>query len=796
MKKLVFVGLAIIGCAFEAFPQGAIFVDSTISTNGVALGTAGEWYSGTFGIEIWELNARAVPSGINSATNVIAYNQLRASGFELVTNWLGQLMEEGTVAFDEELEVPGVTPAGGEAVFALAIWTGPYANWTAAVSAGANGGVLALVNATGNYRLNPAPIPPDLSAAWDALGMDLVMTPLAAPPSTPPLLGSLANRTVFANTTLTFVATATDSNLPSQTITFTLGPGAPSDAAITANGVFTWTPTAAQASSNYSISIIATDSSVPPLSATNSFSVLVYPPNTPPTLQVIADRTIFANTRLTFPVSATDTDQPPQVITYTLGNGAPSGAAISADGIFTWTPTADQALATNSITVVATDNGVPPLSASSSFSVVVQPLTGPESLIELDNSDATEGVSVDLAQNWFSGIFGLEVWELNGTSVPGQINSATNVIAYEQLAANGFHLVGTWIGQSMAGDPGAFSLGEIVVPGVNPPGSQAVLALAAWTGLYSNWSAAVAAGSKGGVVAFVNSTVNPLVQGPPPVPPDLAAGWNSLGQDLVMTPLAPLPPPNTPPVLPVIANRSIFADTRLTFAVSATDTDQPPQTITYTLGAGAPFGAAITTEGVFSWTPTTEQAPSTNSFTVVATDNGTPPLSATASFTVLVQPLTGPESVLDLDNSASTNGVSTDLAHNWFSGIFGLEVWALNGTAVPSAINSATNVVAYTQLAANGFNLVATWIGQTMTTDPGGFSLGEIVLPEVNPPGSQAVLALAAWTGMYSNWSAAVAAGSEGGVIAFVNETVNPMVQGPPPVRRIWRRVGTVWERT
>ncbi len=43
-------------------------------------------------------------------------------------------------------------------------------------------------------------------------------------------------------------------------------------------------------------------------------------------------------------------------------------------GIFRWRPTASQAPATNTITVTATDNGIP-LSASQQFTVIVNPVT-------------------------------------------------------------------------------------------------------------------------------------------------------------------------------------------------------------------------------------------------------------------------------------------------------------------------------------------------------------------------------------------------------------------------------------
>ncbi len=80
----------------------------------------------------------------------------------------------------------------------------------------------------------------------------------------------------------------------------------------------------------------------------------------------------------------------------------------------------------------------------------------------------------------------------------------------------------------------------------------------------------------------------------------------------------------------------MYANTLLTFPVSATDTDQPPQTLTFSLGSGAPSGASITTNGVFSWTPTPAQAPSTNTISVIVRDSGVPQLSATNTFSVVV----------------------------------------------------------------------------------------------------------------------------------------------------------------
>jgi Putative Ig domain/Stage II sporulation protein len=63
-----------------------------------------------------------------------------------------------------------------------------------------------------------------------------------------------------------------------------------------------------------------------------------------------------------------------------------------------------------------------------------------------------------------------------------------------------------------------------------------------------------------------------------------------------------------------------------------------PRTFTYSLGAGAPANASLNpTTGVFAWTPTAAQSPSTNFISIVVTDNSSPPLRATNTFSVIVE---------------------------------------------------------------------------------------------------------------------------------------------------------------
>jgi len=104
-------------------------------------------------------------------------------------------------------------------------------------------------------------------------------------------------------------------------------------------------------------------------------------------------------------------------------------------------------------------------------------------------------------------------------------------------------------------------------------------------------------------------------------------------------------PPNAPPVFtaPITGtNFSINVGVSLAVACTATDSDVPAQTLTYSLLTG-PAGATVDSgTGNFAWRPTVPQSNSVNNVSVVVTDNGIPNLSATNSFTVTVNPLSAP----------------------------------------------------------------------------------------------------------------------------------------------------------
>ncbi len=100
--------------------------------------------------------------------------------------------------------------------------------------------------------------------------------------------------------------------------------------------------------------------------------------------------------------------------------------------------------------------------------------------------------------------------------------------------------------------------------------------------------------------------------------------------------------PNTPPTLASIHNQTIGAGIMLSITNTATDSDIPAQSLTYSLST-APNGATIDpVSGVLTWRPLVTQANTVNPFTVRVTDNGSPALSASQSFVVTVTNLPQP----------------------------------------------------------------------------------------------------------------------------------------------------------
>jgi hypothetical protein len=379
-----------------------------------------------------------------------------------------------------------------------------------------------------------------------------------------PVLPVQADRTIAEQTTLLVTNTATDSDIPANSLSYILltAPGA---ATIDANGVITWPTTEADGPGVYTISTVVMDDGTPPLSATNTFSVTVNEVNRPPSLTVPADQTINEFTTLSVSASATDADIPANTLTFSLVL-PPVGMSINPNsGAISWTPTEPQGPSVNTITVVVTDNGSPSLSSTNSFTVTVNEVNTAPNLTVPPNQTINELTTLSVSAS------------ATDSDIPA------NLLTYSLIS----HPAGMTINAS----------------------SGAI-----------NWTPTEAQGPSTNIVTIVVTD-----DGAPPLS---ATNSFSVVVDEV----------NSAPALPAQTNVTIAELTTLVVTNTATDLDIPTNSLSYQL-ANPPLGALISSDGVISWIPTPLQAPSTNIFETVVTDNGLPPLSATNFFTVFVTSL-------------------------------------------------------------------------------------------------------------------------------------------------------------
>jgi len=469
---------------------------------------------------------------------------------------------------------------------------------------------------------------------------------------------------------------ASDPDVPLQTLTFSLAPSAPEGASIdSATGVFTWTPSFAQGPSTNVLIVRVTDDGEPRLTATNSFSVVVREANQPPPMATISTQTVNELTRLTVTNTASEAN-PHATVGYALLD-PPAGVSIDAQGIIAWTPDEVQGPGTNLITTVATSTDLldlihPTLSATNSFAVIVNEVNGAPVLSvpsdQVVEELATLSVSAsatdsDIPANpltfgLVSAPTGMNIDATTGliTWTPSQAQSpSTNLIqvrvADSSSAAvntkslsvtNGFTVVVVEVNQAPV-------LPLIAPQTVNELTLLVVTNTAAESNVHSVVAYTLLAAPPGVIVdAHGVITWTPTeVQGPSTNLITTVA-TSSSAFDLVNPSLRVtnsftviVNEVNTAPVAAEIGDRTIDELSLLSLTLNASDGDIPPNALSFGLVSG-PSGLAVDAAGVLSWTPSHTRAPSTNLVVWRVTDGGSPPLSATNQFRLMVRLLVPP----------------------------------------------------------------------------------------------------------------------------------------------------------
>ena len=479
----------------------------------------------------------------------------------------------------------------------------------------------------------------------------------------PPELAEIGNQGTDVGVELAFTATATDPDIPENTLTFSLEDADdPAMAIDPATGEFTWTPTA---EGMFMVTIVVSDDGDPASTDSETITISV-PGNMPPEITgpelTEEDRTIDEETELTFTVTAVDPEG--GVLTYALDEASVAlGMAIdAATGAFTWTPTEAQGPGEYPVTFTVTDDGTPPASADTSFTIFVNEVNLPPELAEIGNQGTDVGVELaftatatdpDIPENTLT--FSLE----DADDPAMAIDPATGEFTWTPTVGGMFMVT---VVVSDDGDPVATDSETITIsvpdlpnrpPEIEDPGLTAedrtideenllTFTISATdpdgdTVSYSLDSTSVAQGMMIDTATGVYAWTPTEEQGPGEYPVTFIATDDGMPQaqdDTTFTVL--VNEVNLPPVLVAPEAASAAVNETVTFTATATDPDIPANNLEFSLANATPGMAIDPTTGVFTWTSATAGAYVVD---VIVTDNGAPALSDSATVSIVIVPL-------------------------------------------------------------------------------------------------------------------------------------------------------------
>jgi len=307
-----------------------------------------------------------------------------------------------------------------------------------------------------------------------------------------------------------------------------------------------------------------------------------------------------------FTITVTNLNEPPADITLsntTVGENQPPGTTL--DAFSTTDPDVGN---TFTYTLVSgagsTDNG--------SFSITGGSLlTGASFNYEAQNSFSVRVRSTDQGGSFFEKSFAITVTNLNEPPTDVALSNAT--VSENQPA-------GTTVGALTATDPDA--------------GNTFTYTLVSGTGSTDNNSFSLSGGSLLTAASFNYEAQNSFSVRVRST--DQGGSFFEKSFTITITNL------NDSPSLAAVSDITTGAGVNLSITNFASDPDLPAQTLTFTLLSGPANAALDPADGVFTWRPLVSQQDTTNPITVRVTDDGTPGLSDTNTFTITVSPLVAP----------------------------------------------------------------------------------------------------------------------------------------------------------
>jgi len=466
-----------------------------------------------------------------------------------------------------------------------------------------------------------------------------------------PVLAEIGDKEVDELDTLEFVATATDADIPVQTLVFSLADGdegeVPEGAEITPAGAFSWTPSEAQGPDEYKFDVCVSDGA---LSDCETITVTVNEVNNhAPVLDEISyDSEVDEKVPMTIDVSATDEDVPHNLSFYLLDR--PANATIIEDpdnpdaGIFSWTPSEAQGPGEYTFQICVTD-GKTEWDDCQELTITVLETNSAPVLAPIDYESPVD----EMVLMTFTAVA--------TDSDPGDILTYSLVGAPEGAAINPSTGVFTWIPSEAQGlgdytftvkvcdiaglcdesEALPVRVNEVNLdPVLDPIGNKQVNELKplTFTAHATDADLPIQAlsyslvGAPTGAAIDTNTGVfswTPIEdQGPSEYSFDVCVTDSYSGQDCETIKVV-VNEVNVAPVIEPIEDQTILEEVEWSYPVNATDGDVPAQTLTYSLEDGeegdVPDGAEIdSATGELTWTPSEAQGPGEYKFDVVVND--------------------------------------------------------------------------------------------------------------------------------------------------------------------------------
>ena len=243
-----------------------------------------------------------------------------------------------------------------------------------------------------------------------------------------PVLAAIGGKSINEEVQLAFTASATDVDLPANTLAFSLV-GAPAGANIDAqSGAFTWTPTEAQGPGSFTFSVRVADNGNPILTDEESITVVVAEVNIAP----VADADSYSTPEDTALVVTApgvldgDSDVDGNALTAHVVTAPAHGQLVlSPDGSFTYTPAAEYS-GSDSFTYVARDGAAD--SNVATVSITVVSVNDAPVLAAIGNQASVEGATINLATSAFDAEANTLTFSATGLPPSLSINSASGAI--------------------------------------------------------------------------------------------------------------------------------------------------------------------------------------------------------------------------------------------------------------------------------------------------------------------------------------------------------------------------------